>query len=85
VLTGELTRHTVPNLPLEKIQKSLSANKTVFDFKQVGKVDTAGLAWVCSLLEQANSKKCKLSLINFPEQLIKLAKLSGVENFLPIA
>jgi len=84
LLSGDLTRHTVPCLSVEKIQKFLVADKAVFDFKDVEKVDTAGLAFVCSLLEQANGKQCKLSLINFPEQLTKLAKLSGVEEFLPI-
>jgi len=83
MLAGELTRHTVPGLSIRKIQQSLFADKTVFDFKKVEKVDTAGLAWVCSLLEQAKSNQCQLSLINFPIQLTKLAKLSGVDGFLP--
>jgi len=83
ILVGELTRHTVPSLPVKKVQKSLTADNVIFNFKGVEKVDTAGLAWVCALLEQANEKQCQLSLVNFPEQLTKLAKLSGVENFLP--
>jgi len=82
-LAGELTRQSVPQLTA-RIAKLLNATQLVFDFKQINKVDTAGLAWICALLEQANSKNCQLSLVNLPDQLLKLAKLSGVDSFLPI-
>jgi phospholipid transport system transporter-binding protein len=83
ILSGELTRQTVPSLSSRKIKKILTADKTTFDFKAVSKVDTAGLAWVCVLLEQADKNNCQLSFMNLPEQLTKLAMLSGVNDFLP--
>lgn len=82
-LAGELTRQSVPQLTA-RITKLLNATQLVFDFNQVNKADTAGLAWICALLEQANSKNCQLSLINLPKQLLQLAKLNGVDSFLPI-
>ncbi len=84
LLSGVLTRQTVCHLSPQNIAKALQTANTVFDFKQIKQVDTAGLAWVCALLEQANAKNCQLSLVNLPEQLVKLATLSGVEGFLPI-
>ncbi|MBL4908677.1 MAG: STAS domain-containing protein [Alteromonadaceae bacterium] len=84
LLTGELTRHTVPCLSFKKLKKILAADNASFNFSHIDKVDTAGLAWMCALLEQANKQKCQLSFIHIPEQLAKLAKLSGVDDFLPI-
>jgi len=84
LLKGELTRHTVPSLSVKKLKKVFSAEKVSFNFAEVEKVDTAGLAWVCALLEHANHKNCQLSFIKMPEQLTKLAKLSAVDIFLPI-
>jgi len=83
-LVGDLTRHTIPQLHSHQVTKYLQQNKINIDFKQVEKVDTAGLAWVCALLEQANKQHCQLCFVNIPEQLAKLAKLSGVDSFLPI-
>jgi len=83
-LTGELTRHTVPTLSIKKLKKVFAAEKIIFNFADINKVDTAGLAWVCALLEHANHKNCQLSFIKMPVQLTKLAKLSAVDTFLPI-
>jgi phospholipid transport system transporter-binding protein len=50
----------------------------------VSQVDTAGLAWILLLIELAASKACHISLINLPEDLLKLATLSAVDTLLPI-
>ena len=85
LLTGALTRQTIPSVANKQFKKLFIAEHATINFSSVDKVDTAGLAWVCALLEHANNHHCQLSFIHIPEQLAKLAKLSGVDNFLPIS
>jgi len=83
-LSGEFTRHTVPTLAGNTIKKLLKNDHAVLDLKAVSGVDTAGLAWLLALVEQAEKAHKKVALIHLPEDLLKLAKLSGVDHFLPI-
>ncbi|PCH97773.1 MAG: sulfate transporter [Gammaproteobacteria bacterium] len=85
LLVGELTRHTVMQISKKNIKQLISQSSSIVDLQQVIRVDTAGLAWLFSLLEQANSINCQLSFSNIPEKLNKLISLSGVEGFLPLS
>ena len=84
-LVGELTRHTVMQISKKNIQALISQQSLIVDLSQVTRVDTAGLAWLFSLLEQANNNRCKLAFSNVPAKLTKLISLSGVEGFLPLS
>jgi phospholipid transport system transporter-binding protein len=84
VVEGELTRNSVPCVSNKQLKNIVSANDMTLDLSKVNKVDTAGLAWLCKLLAEANNCKSNLSFVNMPQQLIKLAALSGVASFLPI-
>ncbi|WDE04403.1 STAS domain-containing protein [Thalassomonas viridans] len=83
-LSGEFTRHTVPTLAANTIKKLLKNDNAVLDLKAVSGVDTAGLAWLLALVEQAEKARKEVTLKHLPEDLLKLAKLSGVDHFLPI-
>jgi len=84
-LIGKLTRHEILNIT-EKNYLSLISNSTaILDLNKITKVDTAGLAWLFYILEQANDAACKLIFINLPEKLNKLIELSCVDGFLPSA
>lgn len=83
-LAGILTRKTVPSLPNKGcLDKKLANRQVVVDLKALDNVDTAGLAWLFLLVEEANALPCQLSYSNVSDDLLKLAKLSGVEQFLP--
>jgi phospholipid transport system transporter-binding protein len=88
LFTGELTRHTVPNIP-HQLSKTLltnavvNASSVVLDFKSVSTIDTAGLAWLLLQVEHAQAANCQLHFTSLPSALIKLAQLSSVEEFLP--
>jgi len=84
LLVGELTRHTVMQLSKKSIKQLTTQQSTIIDLQQVTRIDTAGLAWFFSLLEQANSNNCQLSFSNIPAKLNKLISLSGVDDFLPV-
>ena len=83
-LVGELTRHTIMKVSKKSIKQLISQQFLVVDLQQVTRIDTTGLAWLFSLLEQANASKCQLSFSNIPAKLNKLISLSGVEGFLPV-
>lgn len=84
VLAGELTRQTVMQISRKSIKQLVAQQSLILDLEQVTRIDTAGLAWLFYLLEQASAASCKLSFSNVPAKLNKLISLSGVEGFLPI-
>lgn len=83
-LSGELTRHSIMQIKKESINKLLSSSAITLDLAQITRIDTAGLAWLFYLLEQASTLNCQLLFVNIPTKLNKLISLSGVEGFLPV-
>ena len=84
VLVGELTRQTVMQISKKSIKQLIAQQSLILDLKQVTRIDTAGLAWLFYLLEQASTARCQLSFSNVPAKLNNLISLSGVEGFLPV-
>lgn len=84
LLIGELTRHTVMQISKKNIKRLVAKKFSIVNLQQVTRIDTAGLAWLFYLLEQANCTNCQLSFSNVPAKLHKLISLSGVEGFLPV-
>ncbi len=83
-LSGELTRHSIMQIPKESVKKLFLPSSTTLDLVEVTRIDTAGLAWLFYLVEQASIGDCELSFINIPTKLDNLIRLSGVEGFLPV-
>jgi phospholipid transport system transporter-binding protein len=83
-LEGELTRQTVMQISKKSIKQLLAQQSSIVDLEKVSRIDTAGLAWLFYLLEQANASRCQLTFSNIPAKLTKLISLSGVEGFLPL-
>jgi len=84
LLIGELTRHTVMQISKKEINQLVGNQCSIVNLQQVTRIDTAGLAWLFYLLEQASHNNCQLTFSNIPVKLHKLISLSGVEGFLPI-
>lgn len=82
-ILGELTRHSIDNKNQQCIEPYLENDDIIVDLSSVTKIDTAGLAWLLLLVEKANAKHVKLYFSHLNDELVKLAKLSGVEEFLP--
>jgi len=82
--SGELTRHSITQITNKSIKALFSPPSVTLDLAEITRVDTAGLAWLFYLLEQANIDDCRLSFSNIPTKLEKLIGLSGVEGFLPV-
>jgi phospholipid transport system transporter-binding protein len=84
-LLGELSRHTVMSFSHQQLKTLLQSAKLQIDLSGLTKVDTAGLAWLLQMVETAAKRGCALQLTHLPPDLVKLAMLSGVTNFLPIS
>ncbi|WP_082897046.1 lipid asymmetry maintenance protein MlaB [Thalassotalea crassostreae] len=84
VINGELIRQSI-NGKQDKHFKELTQHKNQnLDLSGINKIDTAGLAWLIALFEEAQRKQIEISYSQPPLELVKLAKLSGIENLLPI-
>jgi len=83
-INGELSRYSLALLSNNNYSSYFEASEIVIDLSQVTKVDTAGLAWLFYLLEQANGLACQLSFTHLPIKLHKLITLSGVDGLLPV-
>ena len=83
-LSGELTRHSITQITQKSLKTLFLPPSTTLDLAKITRIDTAGLAWLFYLLEQASLDNCQLSFANIPTKLKKLIRLSGVDGFLPI-
>jgi len=83
-ITGELSRYSVAFIESSEYANWFVHSAVNVDLSQVSKADTAGLAWMFYLLEQAEHHSCQLSFSNIPDKLTKLITLSGVDGLLPI-
>ena len=82
IVSGELTRHSINIKNHTNISDYLVGND-VIDLSAVSKIDTAGLAWLLSIVEQHKSISGTLHFTHLSGELVKLAQLSGVDTFLP--
>ena len=84
IFSGALTRATITRTFDKKYRPLVNGKSITLDLAKVNQIDTAGLAWILLLIELAATKACEITLINLPDDLIKLAKLSAVDTLLPI-
>lgn len=59
-------------------------SEIIFDLQGVTLIDTTGLAWLLQLIDECQRANKNLKLVNVPTSLLKLAKMSDVEGFLPL-
>lgn len=83
IFSGALTRATITRTFDKQFRPLVNGKSMTIDLAKVNQIDTAGLAWILLLIELAATKACEITLINLPDDLIKLAKLSAVDTLLP--
>lgn len=82
-IRGEMTFDTVVEL-MSAIQKLIkNTHQLVFDLSGITRSDSAGLALMIDLFKRAQHKKRDVYFLNPPKQLLAIANVCGVENFLP--
>ncbi len=83
LLTGELVFDTVTSCLHKSLTIFDSLPKVCFDLAGISRADSAGLALIIEWLREAKKRRVELTLVNVPEQLKTLARVSGVEEILP--
>ena len=83
MISGELTRHSISGKQQKVFKNIVVSSSQDIDLSGVNKIDTAGLARLIALFEYATTKQFSISYSQAPQELVKLAQLSGVTDFLP--
>lgn len=84
VIEGDLTFAAIDKDTLKSLD-FLTASKTItLDLSQVVITDSAGLALIIEWLKYARNKRIQIRVNNIPEQLRKIAKLSGLDKIGPL-
>lgn len=86
-IEGELNNQTVPNISQEllKLISSVKDKNLTVDLAQVSRSDSAGVALLVEVMQQAKQANLKLQFSNLPSQMRDIAGLSGLMDILPIS
>lgn len=82
-LSGAFTRDNL-SLVRESQAQLWQQDRLRLNLAEVSQADMAGLAWLIDLVSQARHKSVSLQLEHVPETLLKLAKISDVQELLPL-
>ena len=80
VLPEQIDLHSVIGV-LEDALHALDAGNEVFDFAAVKQLDSTVLALMLTCRRAAQQRRLPLRYINLPVNLVSLAKLYGVDQF----
>lgn len=83
-VTGKLSFITVPKLQNIGYHFITEHAELVFDLQKVTVEDNSGLALLVEWMRFAEQQSKSICFINLPNQLLGIAKLSGLERILPI-
>lgn len=81
-LSGTLERDTVPAFWRQRHEWMPQEAKVQLDLRAVTRVDSAGMVMLLHIYQQLSSHGSELTLLNVPEQLMTLLRLSHVESML---
>lgn len=89
VVHGHLDRDTLTDnfwqgLNSKERSTLVNAKQSSIDLGDVERADSAGLAWLINAVRDAKQNGVSITLLNMPEKLHKLAKLSNADSFLPV-
>jgi phospholipid transport system transporter-binding protein len=79
-IDGDLTFATIAKDTLKSLAFLASAKSVTLDLSRVGNTDSAGLALMIEWIRHARSHRTQLSFSKIPQQLLNLAKLSGLDD-----
>lgn len=80
VVDGDLTFSTIDKQSVKSFSFLKAAKEITIDLSRVSCTDSAGLALMIEWIKYTRHNKTQLSFKNIPEQLLTLAKLSGLDK-----
>jgi phospholipid transport system transporter-binding protein len=83
-LAGELSRDTVPALWEQRHNICCGDDQTALSLRQLGRVDSAGLAFLVALCSTHQQTGRQLRYTDAPQQLMRLVAACGLSDVLPI-
>ena len=81
-LSGALERDTVPAFWQQRHEWMPQDARVKLDLAALSRVDSAGMVMLLHVYQQLSSNGSELTLLNVPEQLVTLLRLSHVEPML---
>lgn len=82
-LRGSLSFDTVPGLWAQADGVFQDAPALTIDLGGVERADSAGLALLIEWTRQARDHGQTIRFVNLPEQMLAIARVSGLDNILP--
>lgn len=76
---GDVTFISLNNKAIRHAVSLNFAKETNIDLSHINSADSAGLALIIEWIKQGKRRDTKLTFKNIPQQLLTLAKLSGLE------
>ena len=83
-IEGRVDKNTSPQVQDAILKSFQKVNQVVLDFSQCTYVSSAGLRALLIGQKTASSKKGTMKLVNVPEILMNVLKMSGFANILTI-
>ncbi|MBY7142394.1 STAS domain-containing protein [Virgibacillus sp. NKC19-3] len=84
-LSGEVDAYTAPELKAKLLPLTYHQGHTVnVDLKDVTYMDSTGLGVFISALKSTNEHESKLKLINIQERVLRLFKITGLDEIMDI-
>jgi phospholipid transport system transporter-binding protein len=80
VVDGDLTFSTIDKQSVKSFSFLKTAKEITIDLSRVSCTDSAGLALMIEWIKYTRHNKTQLNFKNIPEQLLTLAKLSGLDK-----
>lgn len=80
VVDGDMTFSSIDKKISSAFDFLTRTKQVTVDLGGVGNADSAGLALLIEWIKYARSKRVQLQIRNVPNQILNLAKLSGLEN-----
>lgn len=82
-VSGNLDNQSIVQNLFRYHAKKLAEMQTVcLDFSNIGKIDSAGLAWIVNAIRDAKQAQVTLTLLHLPNSTINLARLSNCDTLL---
>lgn len=85
-VSGELDAKTVPQLLSDSVGLFKQAGEQVnIDLADVSRADSSGLALLIDWMRTARQNQQQLTFRRLPTQLLEMARVSGIEDLLPLS
>ena len=85
-VSGELDAKTVPQLLIDSASLFQQAGVQIsVDLAEVSRADSSGLALLIDWMRTARQNQQQLTFQRLPAQLLEMARVSGIEELLPLS